>query len=29
VMYPLEPVFWGGMFGQLEDKYGVSWMISC
>ncbi|WP_409340601.1 VOC family protein [Paenibacillus sp. MBLB4367] len=29
VMQPLEPVFWGGMFGQLEDKYGVSWMISC
>jgi PhnB protein len=29
VMQPLEPVFWGGKFGQLEDKYGVSWMISC
>jgi PhnB protein len=29
VMQPLEPVFWGGMYGQLEDKYGVLWMISC
>jgi PhnB protein len=29
VMHPLEPVFWGGMFGQLEDKYGILWMISC
>ncbi|MCQ6561444.1 VOC family protein [Paenibacillus mendelii] len=29
VLYPLEPVFWGGMYGQLEDKFGVSWMISC
>jgi PhnB protein len=29
VMQPLEPVFWGGMYGELEDKYGVLWMISC
>ncbi|NHN34479.1 VOC family protein [Paenibacillus agricola] len=29
VMQALEPVFWGGMYGQLEDKYGVIWMISC
>ena len=29
VMQPLEPVFWGGMYGQLEDKYGVMWMVSC
>ncbi|MBP1988473.1 VOC family protein [Paenibacillus eucommiae] len=29
VLHPLEPVFWGGMYGQLEDKFGVSWMISC
>lgn len=29
VLHPLEPVFWGGMFGELEDKYGVLWMISC
>ncbi|MGO4548177.1 VOC family protein [Paenibacillus sp. 2TAB23] len=29
VIQPLEPVFWGGMYGQLEDKYGVYWMISC
>ncbi|MDF2680836.1 MAG: hypothetical protein K0R47_2026 [Brevibacillus sp.] len=29
VLHPLEPVFWGGMYGQLEDKYGVIWMISC
>ncbi|WP_141503538.1 VOC family protein [Paenibacillus luteus] len=29
VLHPLEPVFWGGMYGQLEDKFGVQWMISC
>lgn len=29
VIHPLEPVFWGGMYGQVEDKYGVNWMISC
>ncbi|GKU76325.1 VOC family protein [Paenibacillus sp. L3-i20] len=29
VRHPLEPVFWGGLYGDLEDKYGVMWMISC
>ncbi len=28
VKYPLEPAFWGALFGQLEDKFGVLWMIS-
>nr|WP_275984092.1 VOC family protein [Paenibacillus hamazuiensis] len=28
VKYPLAPAFWGTLFGQLEDKFGVSWMIS-
>jgi PhnB protein len=25
---PLKPAFWGALFGQLEDKYGVKWMIT-
>ncbi|MBB6672424.1 VOC family protein [Cohnella nanjingensis] len=29
VMAPLEPAFWGGMYGELEDRFGVLWMISC
>lgn len=29
VIVPLEPAFWGGKYGELEDKYGVLWMISC
>lgn len=28
VNHPLVPAFWGTLFGQLEDKYGVLWMIS-
>ncbi|MCK9906205.1 VOC family protein, partial [Frankia sp. Cpl3] len=28
VKNPLEPAFWGALFGQIEDKYGVLWMIS-
>jgi PhnB protein len=25
---PLKPAFWGALFGQLEDKYGIMWMIT-
>jgi PhnB protein len=28
VKHPLELAFWGALFGQVEDKYGVLWMIS-
>jgi len=28
VKCPLEPAFWGALFGQIEDKYGVMWMIT-
>ncbi|WP_426448125.1 VOC family protein [Paenibacillus sp. S-38] len=28
VSQPLEPAFWGALFGQLEDKFGVQWMIT-
>ncbi|UQZ85826.1 hypothetical protein SK3146_05116 [Paenibacillus konkukensis] len=28
VRHPLQPEFWGTLFGQLEDKYGVNWMIT-
>lgn len=28
VKHPLEQAFWGTLFGQLEDKFGVPWMIS-
>lgn len=28
VKYPLEPAFWGALYGQIEDKYGVMWMIT-
>ncbi|OXM87583.1 VOC family protein [Paenibacillus rigui] len=24
----LKPAFWGSLFGLLEDKYGVTWMIT-
>ena len=25
---PFGPVFWGGKFGMLIDKFGVQWMVS-
>jgi len=28
VMHPLEKAFWGPLFGQFTDKFGVQWMIS-
>jgi PhnB protein len=28
VTHPLEQAFWGALFGQVEDKYGVFWMIT-
>jgi PhnB protein len=28
VKFPLEKAFWGALFGQLEDKFGVLWMIT-
>ena len=28
VKCPLEPAFWGALYGHIEDKYGVMWMIT-
>jgi PhnB protein len=28
IMMPLELTFWGARFGQLVDRYGVSWMFT-
>jgi len=28
IISPLKTEFWGGTFGQLEDKYGFHWMLS-
>lgn len=28
VQHPLGPAFWGALFGQVEDKFGVLWMIT-
>ena len=25
----LQDTFWGAIFGQLEDKFGIRWMMSC
>ncbi len=27
VMMPLEPQMWGDTYGQVTDRFGVSWMI--
>jgi PhnB protein len=26
--YPVNPSFWGGLFGQLTDKFGNAWMLN-
>jgi PhnB protein len=26
---PLQDMFWGAYFGNLEDKFGVRWMFNC
>jgi PhnB protein len=28
VIMPFERMFWGTMFGQIDDAYGVRWQIS-
>lgn len=28
VHQPLNPAFWGSLFGEVEDKFGVLWMIT-
>lgn len=28
VAHPLQTAFWGSLFGQIEDKFGVLWMIT-
>ncbi|HEY8928090.1 MAG TPA: VOC family protein [Mucilaginibacter sp.] len=29
VTMPLEKQFWGALYGQVIDRFGVSWMINC
>lgn len=28
VLMPFEKMFWGAMFGRVEDKYGLTWQIT-
>ena len=28
VFQPLKKQFWGDIFGQLTDKYGIEWMVN-
>jgi PhnB protein len=28
VIMPIEVAFWGGHFGMLTDRFGISWMLS-
>jgi PhnB protein len=28
VVMPLHQSFWGGTYGELTDKYGISWMLN-
>jgi len=26
---PLDKTFWGAIFGQLTDRFGIQWMLNC
>ncbi len=26
---PLDKTFWGALFGQLTDSFGINWMVNC
>lgn len=28
VKHPVEKTFWGALFGDLNDKYGIQWMLN-
>lgn len=28
VRHQIEPTFWGALFGDLKDKYGIQWMLN-
>jgi PhnB protein len=27
ILSPLERQFWGGLFGSLQDRFGIKWMV--
>ncbi len=29
IQVPMADAFWGDYFGQLNDKYGINWMVMC
>ncbi len=29
VTMPLQKQYWGDVFGMLQDKFGISWMVNC
>ncbi|HVW94677.1 MAG TPA: VOC family protein [Mucilaginibacter sp.] len=29
VNMPLSKQFWGALYGQLTDRFGINWMINC
>jgi PhnB protein len=29
VLDPLKEQFWGAMFGTLQDRFGIKWMLNC
>ena len=29
VTIPLQKAFWGALFAQFTDKYGINWMVNC
>jgi PhnB protein len=29
ITLPLAKQFWGDVFGMLQDKFGVNWMLNC
>ena len=28
ILCPIQPMFWGDIFGQLTDQFGIQWMVN-
>jgi PhnB protein len=29
ILQPLQEMFWGAYYGQLQDQFGIHWMVNC
>ena len=29
ILQPLQEMFWGAYYGQVQDRFGIHWMVNC